>query len=99
MDAVQQASRPPTREHAVIVPLRGLGAGALPEAGGKAANLGELIGAGFPVPDGFCVSTGAYRDVADAAGLSEIVEELAGLPDPDRAAELARRARDRIPGA
>ena len=53
MDAVQQASRPDTREHAVVVPLRDLDAGDLPLAGGKAANLGELIGAGLPVPDGF----------------------------------------------
>jgi rifampicin phosphotransferase len=29
-------------------------------AGGKGANLGELIEAGFPVPDGFIVTTGAY---------------------------------------
>jgi pyruvate,water dikinase len=96
MDAVQQASRPDTREHAVVVPLRDLDAGDLPLAGGKAANLGELIGAGLPVPDGYCVTTAAYRDVADAAGLTEIIEELAGRPDPDRSAELARRARDRI---
>jgi len=29
-------------------------------AGGKGANLGELIAAGFPVPDGFVLTTGAY---------------------------------------
>src|SRR5256885_1782489 len=29
--------------------------------GGKAANLGKLIRAGFPVPGGFAVSTDAYR--------------------------------------
>ena len=62
--------RPHPREHAVVVPLRDLGAGDLPLAGGKAANLGELIGAGLPVPDGFCVTTAAYRDVSDAAGLT-----------------------------
>ncbi|WP_235835489.1 MULTISPECIES: PEP/pyruvate-binding domain-containing protein [Arthrobacter] len=33
----------------------------LPEVGGKAANLGELTWAGFPVPPGFCLSTEAYR--------------------------------------
>lgn len=30
-------------------------------AGGKAANLGELIRAGFPVPAGFVIPTAAYR--------------------------------------
>ena len=29
--------------------------------GGKAANLARLIGAGLPVPDGFVVTTAAYR--------------------------------------
>jgi rifampicin phosphotransferase len=29
-------------------------------AGGKGANLGELLHAGFPVPDGFIVATSAY---------------------------------------
>src|SRR4051794_13676310 len=29
--------------------------------GGKAANLGKLIRAGFPVPGGFAVTTDAYR--------------------------------------
>src|SRR5215216_5010342 len=30
-------------------------------AGGKAVNLGVLLRAGFVVPDGFCVTTDAYR--------------------------------------
>ncbi|MEL7566479.1 MAG: phosphoenolpyruvate synthase [Dehalobacterium sp.] len=33
----------------------------LPQVGGKGANLGEMTKAGFPVPQGFCVTTGAYR--------------------------------------
>src|SRR5690349_21596840 len=46
-------------------------------AGGKAANLGALIGAGFPVPPGFCVTTAAYQRVADP--------ELLATLEPDRA--------------
>ena len=38
-----------------------------PIAGGKGANLGELIAAGFPVPDGFVITTAAYTHAADAA--------------------------------
>jgi phosphoenolpyruvate synthase/pyruvate phosphate dikinase len=30
--------------------------------GGKAANLGEMLQAGFPVPDGFVVTTQAYQN-------------------------------------
>ncbi len=98
MNVAHQTSRPHGREHAVVVQLRDLDAAAVALAGGKAANLGELIGAGLPVPDGFCVTTDAYRDLTTRAGLTDIVEELAGIAadDHDRSAELARRARDRI---
>ena len=33
----------------------------LPIAGGKGANLARMARAGFPVPDGFIVTTAAYR--------------------------------------
>ena len=33
----------------------------LDRAGGKAANLGEMLHAGLPVPGGFVVLTEAYR--------------------------------------
>src|SRR5258705_1513183 len=42
----------------------------LPEAGGKGANLGELRRAGFPVPDGFVITTAAYALAAEAAGVA-----------------------------
>src|SRR5256714_13015495 len=42
----------------------------LPEGGGKAANLGELRRAGFPVPDGFVIMTAAYALAAEAAGVT-----------------------------
>src|SRR5256885_16863524 len=35
--------------------------------GGKAANLGRLVRAGFMVPDGFVVTTGAYLYAVGAA--------------------------------
>ncbi|WP_370873112.1 PEP/pyruvate-binding domain-containing protein [Arthrobacter bambusae] len=44
-----------------VVELRRIRASMLPEVGGKAANLGELIWAGLPVPPGFCLTTEAYR--------------------------------------
>src|SRR5215213_2330605 len=42
-------------------------------AGGKGANLGELIAAGFPVADGFIVSTEAYATVVEEAGLAPVI--------------------------
>ena len=80
---------------ALVVPLRTLGAGSLPVAGGKAANLGILLQAGLPVPDGFCVTTDAYATVAEATALHEIVARLGGVPADDIAqlAALAGEAR------
>jgi pyruvate,water dikinase len=49
----------------VVFELSGLSSAHLAEVGGKAANLGELISAGFRVPDGFCVGTAAYRSATD----------------------------------
>ncbi|WP_275290851.1 CoA transferase [Amycolatopsis sp. La24] len=45
-------------------------------AGGKGANLGELISAGYPVPDGFVVTRDAYWSALEAAGVRA---EIAGL--------------------
>ncbi len=41
----------------------------LPNVGGKALNLGKLTRAGFSVPQGYCVTTDAYRFSVE--GLSE----------------------------
>jgi len=38
--------------HDLVVALTELGRGAVAVAGGKAANLGELLRAGLPVPPG-----------------------------------------------
>jgi rifampicin phosphotransferase len=49
-------------------------------AGGKGANLGELIGAGLPVPPGFVLTTAAYRDFVEANGVAADILRLAMLP-------------------
>jgi phosphoenolpyruvate synthase/pyruvate phosphate dikinase len=69
----------------------------LPVVGGKGANLGELSRiAGVCVPDGFCVTTDAYRAVVERNGeVSALVAELAGLQADDRAAIGVAAARIR----
>jgi pyruvate,water dikinase len=58
----------------VVRPLRDFGIGDRLLAGGKGASLGELIQAGFPVPDGYvvtapaCTEPPAVVDAAIAAG-------------------------------
>ncbi|HEY6064880.1 MAG TPA: PEP/pyruvate-binding domain-containing protein [Thermoanaerobaculia bacterium] len=65
----------------------------LPVVGGKAANLGELIGAGLPAPPGFCVTTEAYRRVASSAAIP--FDEFAAAKTEDLA-KLAGQAREAL---
>ncbi|GAA3632393.1 PEP/pyruvate-binding domain-containing protein [Microlunatus ginsengisoli] len=58
----------------------------LAELGGKAASLVRLANAGLPVPDGFVVTTRAYRDYLDHHGLRAQIERL--IEDPDRIGRL-----------
>jgi len=69
----------------------------LPEAGGKGANLGELRRAGFPVPDGFVITTAAYALAAEAAGVTGETPatarvRLAASPVPAGIADAVREA-------
>jgi pyruvate,water dikinase len=61
-----------------------VGAGDLDTVGGKAANLGELVRAHFPVPDGFVLTTDAYTSAALAAGT--------GPANPSQAGDKLRTA-------
>jgi rifampicin phosphotransferase len=54
---------------ALVVPLADAGRGDLARVGGKGASLGELMRAGFAVPDGFCVTVRAYGLHLDEAAL------------------------------
>ncbi|NIM52805.1 MAG: hypothetical protein GTO22_26765 [Gemmatimonadales bacterium] len=65
--------------------------------GGKAANLGELIGAGFPVPPGFVVTAPACRKFFESIDLGREVAALGGLSDAERArrcAAIGRKIRE-----
>ena len=70
-------------------------------AGGKGANLGELarIG-GIDVPDGFCVTTEAFRQVVADAPMGSMIEGLSDLKveDKDEIARLGREIRGAIEG-
>ena len=50
-------------DDALVLDLAQLSIDQVAAVGGKAANLGELIRAGFDVPPGFCITTEAYRRV------------------------------------
>ena len=68
---------------ALVVGLENLGHDDLDSAGGKGANLGELLRAGFPVPPGFVVTTLAYREAFEAAGIDSALAEAMSETDAD----------------
>lgn len=57
--------------------------------GGKGANLGELVRAGFPVPPGFVVTAGAYLQAMDAAGVREKLVDIVAAVDTTDPSALA----------
>ncbi|GAA1637058.1 hypothetical protein GCM10009733_037720 [Nonomuraea maheshkhaliensis] len=69
----------------LVAPLSAFDRGDLATAGGKGANLGELVNNAFPVPDGFVVTTQAYEQVAQGRNTREQLER-AELPDDLRQA-------------
>lgn len=64
----------------ILVNLGEEGSTELTNVGGKGANLGKLVKAGFPVPSGFVVTTDGYAGCIRTNDLeADIQEELAGL--------------------
>ncbi|WP_344784940.1 PEP/pyruvate-binding domain-containing protein [Microbacterium kribbense] len=77
-----------------VAPLQAFGAADIAQVGGKAANLGELLRAGLPVPPGFVVTTGAYAHVARRAGLDDLLGAADGEADGDADPAALRAAID-----
>jgi rifampicin phosphotransferase len=61
-----------------VAPLRDFGRDDVASAGGKGANLGELVRAEVPVPDGFVITTAAY-----AAAVQPLRLRIADRLGPD----------------
>ncbi len=53
-------------DNRLIVTFNEIDAAMTPLAGGKGANLGELVRTGFPVPEGFCITTRAWDIFLDS---------------------------------
>jgi cytochrome P450 len=83
-----------TSEH--VVAFDRCGSADVPRVGGKAASLGTMLQAGFPVPDGFAVTTGAYRATLGGDVAARISRELAALDSDDVTALDAAAARLRL---
>lgn len=65
------------------IPFNQLNKSNIPVAGGKGANLGEMTGAGFPVPYGFVLTTEAYIAFVEANDLQQKIVDLAHTVSAD----------------
>ncbi len=75
-----------------VAPLRDFGRDDISSAGGKGANLGELVRCEVPVPDGFVITTAGY-----AAAVQPLDLRLADLvPGRRRWRSDPRGHRDRL---
>lgn len=79
----------------IVMGLASIDASMTELVGGKAANLGDMLAAGVTVPQGFCVTTGVYREVVD---VDDVIDDLerTQVEDSARLAILAERARKTI---
>jgi phosphoenolpyruvate synthase/pyruvate phosphate dikinase len=72
-----------------IAPLAAVGRTHHDQVGGKGANLGELVRAGLPVPDGFVLTTDAYTDFVAANRLVQRIRTLVGSGGPEASEQIA----------
>ncbi|MBU0619350.1 phosphoenolpyruvate synthase [Patescibacteria group bacterium] len=56
--------------------------------GGKAANLGEMLQAGFPVPPGFALTASAYFHILEINNIGPQIKETFKFTNVDRPEEL-----------
>lgn len=68
----------------------------LPLVGGKGANLGEMTKAGFPVPEGFCVTTGAYEDFLTHNVLVGFISQVIKDANLDNISQIGEEIRERL---
>lgn len=71
--------------HHYVLPFTAINQTHLEQVGGKGANLGELFQIpGIFVPEGFCITTDAYRDfIATSSQLDKLLSELEQLGHED----------------
>lgn len=86
----------------IVVDLKNIDKEDVLYVGGKSANLGEMIAAGFPVPGGFVVTAHAYYTFIKENNLDTKIKHLLGTIDydnPDSINQVASNIRKIIKNA
>ncbi|MFW9932777.1 MAG: PEP/pyruvate-binding domain-containing protein [Candidatus Thorarchaeota archaeon] len=71
-----------------ILSLNQIAANSISLVGGKAAKLGEMKQNGFNVPDGFVLTTSAYRHLVESSDFQKQLLEVIGAIDYDDASSI-----------
>ncbi len=58
------------------------------KVGGKGANLGEMFNSQFPIPEGFVVTAGTYKEFIEKTGIKEKILEMVGKIDVNNTEQL-----------
>lgn len=88
-----------TKKTAHVLWFKDINKNDIPLVGGKGANLGEMVKAGIPVPDGFVVTAKAYFDFINSTSIKKkIMTELSGLDvdDSDKLIEASDKIKTAI---
>jgi rifampicin phosphotransferase len=85
------------QEYQFVRHLKDLGKEDLSLAGGKGANLGEMIRAGLPVPEGFVVLVEAYRKFVEENKLEKEIVNLLSIAANGQSENL-KDAAERVKG-
>lgn len=86
----------------IIRPLDAIGSEETAVVGGKAANLGELVNAGVPVPPGFAITVEAYQQFLAESQLLDVVRRHVSnlnVDDTERLDSVSSRLRKIITNA
>jgi pyruvate,water dikinase len=71
-------------KHVSVLPLESVCLADVEDVGGKAANLGEMVALGLPIPPGFALTAWACRTIIEANRLDQfIVPEIAAVDADD----------------
>lgn len=80
-------------DHKYIIELTKIRKNDIRKAGGKGANLGEMIEIGIPVPPGFVVTTASYDRLIQINNLDDKIQQIIASTDVDDTSELLRASR------
>ena len=63
------------------------------QVGGKGASLGEMVQNNFPVPNGFIVTSNAYFDFVEEAGIKQKIISIIDSIDVENTKELEEKTK------